>query len=231
MYDPTVARESQPLHGSAARRAGADRDATVQAIDSAQMRSCRASSAKAQSVATQMAPMQMDNQKIMARCGDNEDCISREVQKMGSAMAQDPNRMAAMNAARRTRRPSGPGRDALPGWRPTAQKGTYAIEELVKVSVDDPICTSKPRHRCSREETRRGSGDIPVPPSALERQRGCRRRLSAVELVAQKGALPSACRCRSGCFPTRRRSRATSPTATYDTPSREARASGRPSTG
>ncbi len=27
----------------------------------------------------------------MARCGDNEDCISREVQKMGSAMAQDPN--------------------------------------------------------------------------------------------------------------------------------------------
>lgn len=41
---------------------------------------------KAQSVATQMAPMMANAEKILAKCGDDEACITREAQKMGAAM-------------------------------------------------------------------------------------------------------------------------------------------------
>jgi len=57
---------------------------TLQAIDAAQTAELKSKSDKAQAVATQMAPMMADAEKIMAKCGDDEACITREAQKMAA---------------------------------------------------------------------------------------------------------------------------------------------------
>jgi hypothetical protein len=75
-------------------------------------------------------------------------------------------------------------------WRPTAQKGSYLIEETVHISVTDPICTSKPRHRCTRDEVRKGGGEIPVPAEAYAKgNKGAAAGISAVELDTGKNTL------------------------------------------
>ena len=193
---------------------------TVQAIDSSNMAKLQGQATKIQGVTAQMGSMQGDIQKIMARCGENEECISREVQKMGAAMAQDPKQMAAMNAAKKDAQAlAGPGVMRYQAWRPTAQKGTYAIEELVQVSVTDPICTSKPRHRCTREETRKGSGDVPLPAEARSKgNAGAAAGLSAVELDAQKGALTIGLPVPLGMLPYTETITSDEPDGTYDTP-------------
>lgn len=221
MYDPYEWRVKRNLTLEAQLAAQAPTAMpTVQAIDGAQMAQLHGKQAKAQSVATQMAPMQMDIQKIMARCGENEACISREVQKMGAAMAQDPKQMAAMNAAKKDAQSlASPGAMRYQAWRPTAQKGTYVIEELVKVSVTDPICTSKPRHRCIREETRMGSGDVPVPADARSKgNAGAAAGISAVELDAEKGALTIGLPVPLAMLPYTETITSDEPDGTYDTP-------------
>lgn len=221
MYDPYEWRVKRNLSLEAQLAAQAPTAMpTVQAIDGAQMAQLQGQQAKAQSVATQMAPMQMDIQKIMARCGENDECISREVQKMGAAMAQDPKQMATLNAAKRDAQSfASPGAMRYQAWRPTAQKGTYAIEELVKVSVTDPICTSKPRHRCTREETRKGSGEVPVPAGAQSKgNAGAAAGISAVELDAEKGALTIGLPVPLGMLPYTETITSDEPDGTYDTP-------------
>ena len=192
MYDPYEWRVTRNLSMEAQLAAHAPTAMpTVQAMDGAQVAQLQGKQAKAQSMATQMAPMQVDIQKIMARCGENEACISREVQKMGAAMAQDPKQMAAMNAVKKDAQSlASPGGVRYQAWRPTSQKGSYLIDERVQISVTDPICMSKPNHRCAREETRKGSGEVPVPAGARsKRTTGAVAGYSAVELDAQKGLL------------------------------------------
>lgn len=194
---------------------------TVQAIDARQAAALEGQAAKMQGVAGQMAPMQMDVQKILARCGENEACISREVQKMGSAMASDPRQMAAMNATKQQAQglAGAAGGMRYQSWRPTLQKGTYAIDELVQVSVTDPICTSKPRHRCTREETRKGSGDVPAPDDTRSRGKaGAAAGISAVELDAEKGLLTVALPVPFGMLPYTETITSDEPDGTYDTP-------------
>ena len=161
---------------------------TVQAIDASQMAALQGKGDKAQAVATQMAPMMDDVQKIMARCGKNEACISREVQKMGMAMQGTPQMDAAMAAKKDITELGRPDAPRYQAWRPTMQKGSYLIDEAVHISVTDPICTSKPRHRCTRDEARKGSGEIPLPPDA-KRDKGAAAGFSAVELDAGKNTL------------------------------------------
>lgn len=192
MYDPYEWRVKRNLSLEAQLAAKAPTAMpTVQVMDGAQIAQLEGKQAKAQSMATQMAPMQVDIQKIMARCGDNEDCISREVQKMGAAMAQDPKQMAAMNAVKKDAQSfASPDGVRYQAWRPTSQKGTYLIDERAQMSVTDPICTSKPKHRCTREETRKGSGEVPVPSEARSKGNvGAVAGISAVELDAHKGLL------------------------------------------
>jgi hypothetical protein len=191
MYDPyewRVKRTMSLVAELAAQPPGAM--PTVQAIDGAQMAQLQGQQAKAQAVATQMAPMMAGIEKIVAKCGDDEACMTREIEKMGSAMQGTPQMAAAMNAKKDAQAllpQSGPRYQV---WRPTLQKGTYAIDEWVQISVTDPICTSKPRHRCTREETRKGSGDVPVPANRTsKRNQGAAAGLSAVELDAARGTL------------------------------------------
>ena len=104
-------------------------------------------------------------------------------------------------------------------WRPTAQKGTYVIDERVRMSVTDPICASKPKHRCTREETRKGSGEVPVAADA--RSRGDARAaagISAVELDARKGLLTIGLPVPLGMLPYTETITSDEPDGTYDTP-------------
>lgn len=160
---------------------------TVQAINESQMAELKGKSDKAKSVATQMAPMMSDVEKIIARCGEDEACISREAQKMGAAMQGTPEMAAAMNAKKDAQELTKPGAPRYQAWRPTAQKGTYQIDERVHISSFDPAC---PRQRCTRDETRKGGGEILLPPGAnTKRNKGAAAGISAVELDSGKNTL------------------------------------------
>ena len=189
MYDPyewRVKRSATLVAELAAQPATAM--PTLQPIDSAQMAELQGKSDKAQSVATQMAPMMAGVEKIMAKCGEDEACITRETQQMGTALQGTPQMAAAMNARKDVQELSKPGAPRYQAWRPTAQKGSYLIDETVHISSPDPICTSRPRHRCTRDEVRKGSGEIPLPPDAMKNP-GAAAGTSAVEVDAGKNTL------------------------------------------
>ena len=189
MYDPyewRVKRSANLVAELAAQPATAM--PTLQAIDASQMAELKGKSNKAQSVATQMAPMMAGAEKIMAKCGEDEACIAREAQKMGAALQGTPEMAAVMSAKKDAQELTKPGAPRYQAWRPTAQKGSYLIDETVHISVTDPICTSRPRHRCTRDEVRKGSGEIPLPPDA-KKNPGAAAGISAVEVDAGKNTL------------------------------------------
>ena len=191
---------------------------TVQAIDSAQMASLQGKAAKAQAVAGGMAPMMADAQQIMARCGDNEACITREVQKMGAAMQGTPKMDAAMNARKDAQELARPDGNRYQSWRPTAQRGTYSIEEAVKISVTDPICLRKPSKRCARSETRTGGGEVPMAGSNGRSNRAATAGVSAVELDGAKGTITVALPVPLGVLPYTETIVSDEPEGTHDTP-------------
>ncbi|MGZ5583990.1 MAG: hypothetical protein ACXWF2_12880 [Usitatibacter sp.] len=192
---------------------------TVQTIDGAQMAQLQGTQSKAQGVAMQMAPMAAEVQKILAKCGDNEACMTRETGKMAAAMQGTPQMAAAMGAKKDIQELSAPGAPRYQAWRATAQKGTYLIDELVHISVTDPICTSKPRHRCTREETRKGSGDVPVPQEATsKRNQGAAAGVSAVELDAAKNTLTVGLPIALAMLPYTELITTDEPEGTHDTP-------------
>ena len=186
MYDPYEWRAKRSMNMVADLVAQpATAMPTVQAIDAAQMAQLQGQSDKAQAIAGQMAPMAAEAQKAIAKCGNDEACMTREAMKMAAAMQGTPQMAAAMNAKKDAQELGKPGAMRYQAWRPTAQRGTYNIDESVHISVTDPICTSKPRHRCTRDEVRKGSGEIPVPAEAKTKQnKGATAGLSAVEVDA-----------------------------------------------
>ena len=141
---------------------------TLQAIDAAQTAELKKTVAKAEAITKDMAPMMADVQKIMEKCGDDENCITRETQKMGQAMQGTPQMATAMNAKKKAEElmPGAPRYQALYA---TAQKGTYSIDETAHISVTDPICTSHPRHRCTRDEVRKGAGPVTMPTESKKK--------------------------------------------------------------
>ena len=121
MYDPyqwRVKRSANLVAELAAQAATAM--PTVQAIDAAQTAELKGKSAKAKAAATKMAPMTADVEKIMAKCGDNEACITREAQKMGAALQGTPEMATAMSAKKDMQELSKPGAPRYQAWRPTA---------------------------------------------------------------------------------------------------------------
>jgi hypothetical protein len=69
-----------------------------------------------------------------------------------------------MQAGEQFQKLADPGAPRYQRWQSTLQKGTYLIDEKVHISVTDPICMTLPSSRCTRDEVRQGSGDLPVPP-------------------------------------------------------------------
>ena len=160
---------------------------TMQVFDAAQTADIKNTAAKAESAARKMAPMMADVEKIMAKCGDDEACIARESMALGAAMQGTPQ-MEAANSAKKDIEALKPGAPRYQAWRPTAQKGTYLIDETAHVSVPDPICAGRPRGRCTRDEVRKGSGAVPVPALAKSDQAGLAG-LSGVEVDTAKNTI------------------------------------------
>lgn len=160
---------------------------TMQALSTAQNAELKGMSTKAQSAVTKMAPMGADIEKLMAKCGDDEACMTREIQKMGAAMQGTPQLATAMSAKKDIDELSKPGAPRYQAWHATAQKGTYLIDEKVLISTFDLAC---PGQRCTRDETRKGSGEIVVPVDANSKMdKGTSAGFSAVELDAVKNTL------------------------------------------
>jgi hypothetical protein len=151
---------------------------TVQPFDASQMAALEGKGTREQAVAAGMSPMVVDLQKAIAQCAGNEACIQREAMKVAAS---------AHGAQSAGENPQGAPR--YQAWRPTAQKGTYLIDESAHISVTDPICTGKPRHRCTRDESRKGSGEVPTPVEAGSKSKGAAAGISAVEVDAAKGML------------------------------------------
>ncbi len=190
---------------------------TVQAIDAGQMAGLESLSGQAQSVATQMAPMIADVEKIMAACGEDEACITRAAMKMGAALQGTPEMDAAMNARNAAQELGKPGAPRYQAWRPTAQKGSYRIDENVHISVTDPICTSLPGHRCTRDEVRMGAGEIPQPPDA-QKNPGAAAGVSAAEVDTNKNTLTVALPVPLFLLPYTETITTDEPEGTHDTP-------------
>lgn len=189
MYDPHEWRVKRSVNLVADLAAQAATEMpTVQAIDASQMAELKGKSVKAQSAATKMAPMMASVAAIMAKCGEDEACLTRETQKMGAALQGTPQMDTAMSAKKDMQKLSKPGAPRYQAWRPTAQKGSYVIDETAHLSVTDPICTSRPRHRCTRNEVRKGSGAIVLPAKA-KKDPGAAAGISAVEVDTTKNTL------------------------------------------
>ncbi|MHB0968672.1 MAG: hypothetical protein ACYC7A_09945 [Thermoanaerobaculia bacterium] len=189
MYDPhewRVKRSANLVADLAAQATTAM--PTLQPLDAAQTAELKNLSRKAEAVTTKMAPMMADVEKIMEKCGEDEDCITREVQKMGAAMQGTPKMDAAMSAKKDAQQLSKPGAPRYQAWYSTAQKGSYSIDETAHVSVTDPICTSRPRHRCTRDEVRKGSGAIVLPSEGKKNSRPVPG-IGAVEVDAGKSTI------------------------------------------
>jgi len=78
--------------------------------------------------------------------------------------------------------------DMLKVARPWLERLMAETDETVHVSVTDPICTGLPCHRCTRNELRKGSGQIPLPPGAKQ-DAGAVAGVSAVEVDAGRNTL------------------------------------------
>ncbi len=119
---------------------------------------------KVQSAQEKMAPLQADIEKIMAKCGEDEACMQREIQKYGMANSDS----ATMNSARSAKKDvevatkQGPARYQL--WSAASQKGTYSIEESRHDVVADPACGAS--LHCTTDENAKGAGEVPLPPGA-----------------------------------------------------------------
>jgi hypothetical protein len=159
----------------------------TQALDAGQMAELERKGNKAQAIATQMAPMASDAHSIMQKCGDDEACLSREVQKMGAAMAGTPKMAAALQAKKDAEQAFQPGAPRYQAWRATAQAGRYVIDETLHRVHADPICHKLPQQRCTRDEQRQGAGDLALPATA--QNPGAAAGFSAVELDAAKNVL------------------------------------------
>lgn len=218
MYDPyewRVKRSANLVVALAAQPATAM--PTVQPIDASQTAALKNKSDKAQSVATQMAPAMADVQKMMAKCGEDEACLTRETQKMGAEMRGTPKMEAAMNAKKEAQALTKPDALRYQAWRPTAQTGSYLIDETVHISVTDPICANRPRHRCTRNEVRKGSGEIPFP-AGVKKDRAAAAGVSAIEVDADKNTFTIALPVPMFPLPYTETITTDEPAGTHDTP-------------
>lgn len=167
MYDPRVWRVEQTVRLTTALTAQAPQALpTMQALDAEQVADIKTKQAKAQDMQTQMAPMMANVEEIMAKCGEDEACIEREVQKMGFGMSGTEELAEMQDVQKSAAEVFKPGDPRYQRWQATTQEGTYRINETLHARVTDPICMEIPAGVCTRDEVRKGEGAVPVPPGS-----------------------------------------------------------------
>lgn len=146
---PLVARQPSPL-------------SAYKGPESGQLAKAQRAGAQAQQAAQAMAPMMAAAEQIMARCGDDEACITRETQKLGARMHGDAALSGggqAVGAALRDTAPEAPRYQLWDAGSGQAQ-GRYEVDEFLHAVHSDPICMSLPKQRCTRDERRNGQGPL-----------------------------------------------------------------------
>lgn len=114
--------------------------------------------AQIQEIHTTMAPTMADMMKIAERCNEDEACVEKAIQEYSTTMDRSKIEKGKKQVAAASTM-SGP-RYQL--WQPVSEKGTYSVDETYRAQTSDPLCSGKPKQRCTREETRKGGGDIPA---------------------------------------------------------------------
>ena len=161
---------------------------SLQAMDAAQMAELEDKTRQAEALAADMQPMVASAESIMAKCGEDEACLMREAMAMGAAMQGTAEMETAMQAGEEFHNLADQGTPRYQRWQATLQKGTYLIDEKVHISVTDPICMELPTSRCTRDEVRQGSGELPLPPEMGDNPDAITG-YSAVELDTEKNTL------------------------------------------
>ncbi len=119
---------------------------------------------KAQNAQEKMAPVQADIQQIMAKCGEDEACLEREIQKYGMSNADSPKMDSARSARKDIDVATKQGAARYQLWTAASQSGTYSIEETRHDVVADPGCGAS--MHCTTDENGKGAGEVPLPPGA-----------------------------------------------------------------
>jgi hypothetical protein len=130
----------------------------LRAMDAGQKASLGKKQTQIASVHKKMEPTMADMMKLAERCGEDEACIEKAIVAYSSTMNTADIEATKGDVAAATKL-DGP---RYQMWVPTAEKGTYSIDEMYRAKTSDPLCSGKPKHQCSREETRKGAGNVPV---------------------------------------------------------------------
>jgi hypothetical protein len=113
---------------------------------------------KARSVAKTMSPMGSDMLAIVGKCGEDEACITREVQKYSSTLEMTPELKQAGRDIDAIGK-EGPPRYQM--WKMVSQSGTFAADETYNAQISEVGEGASTRY--TRNETRKGSGALPPP--------------------------------------------------------------------
>ena len=150
-----VAKKPQPL-------------SQTQAAEPAQLARLKQQGALAQRADTQMAPMTASAEAVVAKCGDDEKCIEREVMKMGFGMAGTQQLADAQQVGRDMAEATKPGPDRYQLWQGRTQKTRFNVDEQWHVVHADPMCMSLSRGQCFHGLTRKGGGELAPTPTAAK---------------------------------------------------------------
>jgi hypothetical protein len=158
---------------------------STQAPDAAQSAESRSQQDHAMAAMQKMGPMMADMQGIYAKCGADQACIQQAVTGYANSGKVTPGVMSARSDISAAGK-SGPAR--FQSWRATSLKGTYEVDETLHTSVDGtaerPACLAATGKRCTREESRKGSGEVPPPGGA-----GAAAGMASIEVDATKNTL------------------------------------------
>lgn len=189
-YDPYEWKVRRNAQLVAQLSAGAPKPLpAVHTIETAQIENMKSKAAKAEAIGTRMAPSMDAAMKIAEKCGDNDACMEREAMKLGAEMRGNGQMAALQGHAKALDEVTRPGAPRYQAWNGVSQSGSYDIDEVVHISVTDPICIGRPRNRCIRDETRKGAGKLPVAIPGLKVNGPANASTAAVEIDTQKNTL------------------------------------------
>jgi hypothetical protein len=154
-----------------------------------QMAKLQQQQAQMQKANTQMAPMMADAQAVVAKCGDDEKCIEREVMKMGAGMAGTKQLDDTLKTGKETAAVMQPGADRYQHFESRTQKGSYAIDESWHVVHADPICMSLPKARCTHDMVRKGGGEVAATRSTAQVEIDAKANTMTLRLPVPHGVL------------------------------------------
>lgn len=117
---------------------------------------------KAEASLKTMQPTMNDMMKIVEKCNEDEDCISREIAAYGNQMDPATIKTGRQQVDDMTKMATA-GRFQL--WTSTSEQGTWRIDEEINRQVYEMTCTET--RACKSVETRKGSGTT-APPAGTK---------------------------------------------------------------